>query len=152
MPVGPITGLQSEQFGQLEDLLDRSGLPSEDCAEQAGIFYGVFDGGELIAAGGLETAQQYSLLRSVVVNPDYRGRGLARAISEFLIDKAESEGRLAVFLLTETAANYFEKLGFDRLPRDQVPGAIARTRQFASLCPDSAVCMTMRLPRSSRRR
>jgi amino-acid N-acetyltransferase len=75
----------------------------------------------------------------------YRNRGLARVMVEFLINQARSEGRKAVYLLTETAETYFEKLGFSKLDRAQVPLEITFTRQFTSLCPDTASCMIMTL-------
>jgi amino-acid N-acetyltransferase len=148
MPVGPIAGLQPADLAQLESLLGAQHLPYEDCAEQLGIFCGIFDGDELIAAGGLEPAGEYALLRSIVVQQRYRARGLAQAITEEILRQAEAEGRVAVYLLTETAEDYFARQGFEKVVRAAVPAAIARTRQFASLCPDSASCMRMTLPRS----
>jgi amino-acid N-acetyltransferase len=120
-------------------------LPTEDCAEQTHNFYGIFDKDDLVAAGGLEPAANYALLRSLVVQERYRDRGLARVMSEFLINQAHSEGKKAVYLLTETAERYFEKLGFCRLDRAKVPLEIMQTRQFTSLCPDTANCMVIKL-------
>jgi amino-acid N-acetyltransferase len=147
VPTGPIVGLRPADLPQLQALLRAHHLPDEDCAEQVQIFCGIFDGDELIAAGGLEPAAEYALLRSIVVAERYRGRGLAQSISDHLLRQAESEGRAAVYLLTETAEDYFAERGFERVARDQVPDAITRTRQFSSLCPDSASCMRMTLPR-----
>lgn len=146
LPEYSIARLQPEQLPRLVDLLDSNGLPSQDCAERSDIFYGIIDRGRLIAAGGLEPAAEFALLRSLVVHPRYRGRGLARLMTEFLIAQAQAQGSQAIYLLTETAADYFEHLGFCRVSRDRVPAAIMRTRQFASLCPDSASCLLMRLP------
>jgi len=147
MSLDAIVGLRSSDLPQLENLLHANRLPTQDCAEQPEIFYGIYNHGALIAAGGLEPAENHVLLRSVVVHPQFRGRGLARRISEFLIGRAESEGRTAVYLLTETAANYFENLGFAAVSRENVPLSITRTRQFSALCPDSASCLVMTLPR-----
>lgn len=147
MPFSPIVRLQPANLARLEALLRQNNLPAQDCAAQARNFYGIFEGDELIAAGGLEPAADCALLRSVVVKKQYRDSGLARKISAYLIGVAEAEGKQAVYLLTETAASYFRKLGFAPLPRAEVPAAIAQTRQFSILCPDSADCMVMRLPR-----
>jgi amino-acid N-acetyltransferase len=147
MPVSPIVRLQPANLAQLEALLRHNNLPTQDCAAPAQNFYGMFDGEELIAAGGLEPAANYALLRSIVVKKQYRASGLARNIAEYLISLAEAEDRQAVYLLTETAGSYFEKLGFTPLPRAEVPAAIAQTQQFSALCPDSASCLVMRLPR-----
>jgi len=148
MPISPIVWLSADRLNQLETLLSANGLPLEDVVEQAEIFCGVFDGENLVAAGGLEAAGNDCLLRSVVVKSSYRGQGLARAITEFLLRQARSQGRSAVYLLTETAAQYFENLGFRQVSRAQVPAAIARTRQFSSLCPDGASCLMTKLPRN----
>lgn len=144
MSLSPIVRLQPANLAQLEGLLHDNNLPAEDCAAQARIFFGIFDGDELIAAGGLEPAADYALLRSVVVQKPYRGSGLARSISRYLIGLAEADGKKAIYLLTETAEAYFKKLGFSSVDRAQVPVEITRTRQFTSLCPDTASCMVLR--------
>jgi amino-acid N-acetyltransferase len=126
MPVGSIVRLQPGHLAQLEDLLCRNHLPTQDCVEQAQNFYGIFDRDMLIAAGGLEPAADYALLRSVVVMEQYRGSGLARKISAYLIS---------------------QKLGFSPQSRAEVPAAIAQTRHFSALCPDSASCLVMQIPR-----
>ena len=147
MPSGPVIPLRPAQLPLLESLLAGNALPTDDCAEQAENFYGIFEQDRLIAAGGLEPAGEFFLLRSVVVDPAYRGRGLARAVTEYLLGRAGSANSPAVYLLTETAADYFARLGFETVARDNVPTAIARTRQFSSLCPDSAHCMAINLAR-----
>lgn len=148
MPAGYLVRLRPAQLPQLEALLAGNSLPVEDCAEQAENFYGIFERDRLIAAGGLQPAGEYFLLRSVVVDPACRGRGLARELSEFLLGRAEAANSPAVYLLTETAAEYFIRLGFVPAARGQVPEAVRQTRQFSSLCPDSAQCLVLRLPRN----
>ncbi len=145
MPVGSIVRLRSRDLARLESLLRSNHLPTEDCVEQAQNFYGIFDEDDLVATAGLEPTAKYALLRSVVVQERYRDRGLARVLSEFLINQADSEGKKAVYLLTETAETYFENLGFSKVDRAQVPFEITQTRQFTSLCPDTASCMIVKL-------
>ncbi len=147
MPVSPIVKLQSGHMAQFEALLGHNHLPVQDCAAPALRFFGIFDGDELIAAGGFEPAADYVLMRSIVVKPQYRSSGLARSISEHLIGLAETGGKQAVYLLTETAGSYFQMLGFTPVSRANVPAAIAQTQQFSALCPDSASCLMMALPR-----
>jgi len=139
--------LQTAQLPRLKALLKANRLPDDDCAEQAENFYGIVEHDRLIAAGGLQPAGEYFLLRSVVVDEACRGQGLARALTEFLLAKAEDAGSPAVYLLTETAADYFARLGFETVARERVPAAIRQTRQFASLCPAGARCMVIGLPR-----
>lgn len=146
LPAGAIVHLHSAQLPQLQALLEASHLPVDDCAEQADNFYGIVERDRLIAAGGLQPAGEYYLLRSLVVDQACRGRGLARALVKFLLARAGDAGSPAVYLLTETAADYFASLGFETVARERVPAAIRQTRQFASLCPDDARCMVIGLP------
>ena len=141
-----IVELGQSDLEQLRALLTANHLPDDDCADQLQGICGIFEGAELIAAGGLEQAAPYALLRSVVVRRDHRGRGLAKRITGHLLHRAESQGVVAVYLLTETAPYFFAKLGFRRVEREAVPAAVRRTRQFASLCPQSASCMCIDLP------
>jgi N-acetylglutamate synthase-like GNAT family acetyltransferase len=151
MPARPadqtIVKLRSADLTRLQALLRENRLPDDDCAEQAANFRALYEGAELVAAGGLEPAGDCVLLRSVVVRKDRRGRGLARQMTDYLLQQAEADGKLAVYLLTETAEGYFRRLGFRTIDRGGVPAAIRQTRQFASLCPDSASCLYLPLPR-----
>ena len=148
MPTDDIVNLRVADLALLEALLRANQLPADDCREQAGNFYAVYSGTDLIAAGGLEPAGDYALLRSVVVAQQLRGRGLAQRLTDHLLHRAEADGRSAVYLLTDTAADYFSRLGFSPVERDRVPPSITRTRQFSSLCPDTASCLYLPLPRS----
>jgi len=138
---GAIVELPRSQLAQLQALLRAHQLPDEDCADPALYVCAIFDGDELIAAGGLEPTASCALLRSIVVRPDYRALGLARRIIDHLLARAAGEERLEVYLLTETAEKYFALLGFQPVERFEVPTAVARTRQFSTLCPQSACCM-----------
>ena len=142
-----IIPLRRADLAQLEALLQDNHLPTEDCAEQAQHYCASYAGNELIAAGAIEPVAQCGLLRSVVVREGYRGRGLAQRMTTHLLDQARDEGRVAIYLLTETAQSYFADLGFVPMARADVPKAVSLTRQFASLCPDSACCMYFPLER-----
>ena len=143
-----IVKLEREDLPLLAALLRANHLPDDDCAEQAQHFCALYRDGELVAAGGLEPAGDYALLRSIVVQAPHRGQGLARRITEHLLQRAGQGGVRAVYLLTESAADYFTGLGFRPVARADVPPDIVRTRQFSALCPDSASCLFLPLPRA----
>jgi amino-acid N-acetyltransferase len=50
-----------------------------------------------------------------------------------------------LFLLTTTAEPIFARWGFRRVDRAEAPPAIRESREFASLCPASAVFMARRV-------
>ena len=142
-PVPLIVKLQATDLAQLEALLQANGLPIDDCADQLDAFFGVFENSRLVAAGGLEPAGDDALLRSIVVDSNYRSRGMAASITEFFIAEARSRSLQSIYLLTETAEDYFARFGFESVARDQAPTLIRQTRQFAGLCPGSASFMRL---------
>ncbi|HQU71226.1 MAG TPA: GNAT family N-acetyltransferase, partial [Calditrichia bacterium] len=112
-------------------------------ARQDTRLWGIRDGETWVGLVGLSPVGEDMLLRSLGVDLAYRQGGLGGQLTGFAVAQAGSEGAGRIFLLTTTAAAFFEKYGFRRLERDAVPPAIARHRQFTSLCPDSAVVMVL---------
>lgn len=116
-------------------------LPIDDLTEAGRTFFRFTGGSKTVGFGGLELFDGCALLRSVVVPADQQGRGVGQAITRLLLDKANGADASAVYLLTDTAAPFFEALGFRAIPRDVAPAAILATRQAANLCPASATLM-----------
>lgn len=129
-------------YTDLIELLHAAGLNTDDLSRTAlPWFRGCYRSGSLAAAGGLELHGDTALLRSLAVRPDGRGRGLGRALLDELEALACASGVRDLYLLTETAAEFFARHGYLAAPRDSAPARIRATRQFAELCPDSAVFM-----------
>ncbi len=53
---------------------------------------------------------------------------------------AHADGAASAYLLTTTAAPYFERFGFTEVPRTSAPAALQASSEFASVCPASATC------------
>ena len=70
---------------------------------------------------------------------------LAKAIFLHLQASAQQQGVTNLYLLTNSAENYFKVLGFSPVLRSNVPLAIQNAAQFSSLCPDSATVMVLYL-------
>jgi amino-acid N-acetyltransferase len=127
--------------GALE-LLARSALEQHGVAERFGHYFVVReDDGRVVAVGGLEVYGEHGLLRSVAVDPDYRGQGLAAALVAAVIERAQLLELSAVYLLTTTARDYFGRHGFTEDGRDHAPAAIRESWEFKSGCPATAVLM-----------
>ncbi len=134
------------ELTRIAALLAEAGLPDDDLAEPGRRFWRFCDArGETIGVGGLELCGTEALLRSVLVLAGRRRSGLGRGIVAHLLAEAGVRGARRVFLLTTSAQPFFAALGFAVTGRAAVPPAIAATREFATLCPASAVCMTKAL-------
>lgn len=109
------------------------------------IYLGIKSAEGLSAAGGLELHPPYALLRSVAVQPDYQGRGLATIICNALLDRASKCNVHDLYLLTQSASGFFAGIGFKVEDRSKAPALIRNTCQFAQLCPADAVLMKKQL-------
>ncbi|HEX8243382.1 MAG TPA: GNAT family N-acetyltransferase, partial [Longimicrobium sp.] len=96
-------------------------------------------------AAGMEVYGGAGLLRSVAVDAGWQGRGLGAALTRERLAWAAARGLEEVYLLTDTAAGYFPKLGFAPVDRGQVPEAVRGSLQFTAVCPASAAVMVLRL-------
>ena len=113
-------------------------LPASDLAGAGQQFFSL---NSAAAFGGYFVAGANALLRSIVVPPSARGRGLGQAIVTALLRQLEDQGVARAWLLTTTAQPFFERLGFVPVDRNSAPMAISTTPQFQGICPGSAAFM-----------
>lgn len=95
----------------------------------------------LIGSIGLEVYGKSALLRSLAVHPDFQGIGLGTRLVERIIEVAKKRGIIRLFLLTDTAEEFFEKKGFAVVTRDQVPEDMKKSIEFTTLCTSSPSMM-----------
>lgn len=125
----------------VEALLRSADLPSEDVAPHLGAFLVAERNGALVACAGLELLGSEALVRSVAIAEPLRGAGLGAALCDTLLGDARRRGVRDAYLLTTTAPRFFARLGFAPIARDTVPASVRATREFADLCPASAIVM-----------
>ena len=124
------------------DLLGRSELTEQDVSERWGHYFVVHeDDGRVVAVAGLEIHGEDGLLRSVAVDHDYRGQGLAASLVEAAMERARRVQLRSVYLLTTTARDYFARRGFADCPRADAPAAIRESWEFRTGCPSTAAFM-----------
>jgi homocysteine S-methyltransferase len=134
-----------EDMPGIRRLLEGSRLPIADLDGSVPDFLVARDGAALVGVGGLEAHGDAGLLRSVVVADRLRGTGLGRVLVDSVESAARNQGLRELVLLTETARDFFARLGYAEIARDQAPAAIRGSAEFRSLCPQSATCMSKRL-------
>ena len=129
----------------IRNLLERNGLPTGDLGTARPEFVVAARDGQIVGVGALEHFGGAALLRSVAVEAQLRGSGVGRLIVEELERRASSASISELILLTLTARDFFERLGYGARERGQVPPAVQESAEFRSLCPASAVCMSKTL-------
>jgi amino-acid N-acetyltransferase len=145
-PLVSIRPARAEDLPRVCALLTAAQLPLDGLEEQFGDGYAVAEAnGSIVGAEGIETYEEAGLLRSAVVDPSWRGRGVGDALTRDRLAWAKARGLREVYLLTTTAADYFPRYGFVRVSRTSAPTALQRSREFAEACPQTAVTMRLLL-------
>ncbi|HYD68629.1 arsenic resistance N-acetyltransferase ArsN2 [Azospirillum sp.] len=126
----------------IKALLEAAKLPASDLVESGTVLLVAVDRGRIAGCVGIEPFGECGLIRSLAVDPEVRGGGLARALVARAEALAAAGGIASLHLLTTDAVPFWEHLGWVRVPRESVPDAVRGSRQFTGLCPASAVCMT----------
>ena len=130
------------ELDAIAGLLRGADLPVEDLnAPMLDAFVVATEGGACVGVVGLEVHESNALLRSLAVESRYRSRGLGARLVDAIEAEARARGVAALYLLTTTAAAFFERAGYAAHDRAAVPPSIAATTEFSSLCPDTADCL-----------
>jgi amino-acid N-acetyltransferase len=129
----------------IRDRLQRSDLPTSDLGTARPDVVIAERAGELIGIAALERCGTAALLRSVAVEPQWRGCGVGRLIVAELEQRARAAGIAELIPLTLTARDFFARLGYGSKPREEVPAAVLGRAEFRSPCPASAHCMAKTL-------
>lgn len=130
---------------EIEGLLEAGMLPTDGFELALGTAVVAREDGRIVGCAAIEPHGSVALLRSVCVAPDHRGLGLGRR----LVDRAETVAAALeiaeLFLLTETAADWFAQLGYVPGSRDSAPAAIQTSPEFTGACPESAALYRKRV-------
>jgi amino-acid N-acetyltransferase len=122
-------------------LLGSCGLPPDGLLDHMGTALVARSGDRIVGSAALEVYDDGALLRSVAVDAALRGTGLGHRLTVAALDLARTLNVPAVYLLTNTAAAFFPKFGFERIERTGVPEGVRGSIEFQSVCCSSAVAM-----------
>ena len=145
---GPASGrtpeiglLRPEETPGLLALLERCGLPEAGVRDHLEAALVAREEGRIVGSAVLELSEDGALLRSVAVETPLRGTGLGTRLTERALSLAGERGVRRVFLLTETAGDFFPRFGFRRIERAEVPSSVRESREFQGACRETALVM-----------
>lgn len=130
-----------EDVPAIEELLASSGLTAVEIAAGRERFL-VADRGGVAGAVGSEYVPGAVLLRSLAVAPAARKAGIAAALMDAALARAEAAGCAVAYLFTNTAAAYFAGRGFKLAERGDVPQALLDNPAVSTCC---SSCAAMKL-------
>ena len=129
----------------MESLLAAIGLPLDGL--EIALHTAVVARGEggVVGCAAFEPYGSIGLLRSVCVAAHLRGAGLGRKLVGAIEQLAAAVGISELFLLTDTAEEWFTGLGYVPAVRTSVPAALRASPEFTGACPESAAVLHKRL-------
>lgn len=126
-------------------LLRVNNLPVDDIKVGEQQFFIAKTNEQIVGCIGIEIYGKDAILRSLAVDEMYRHQKIANRLYLQLLDDCLENGITRLYLLTNTAQGYFERLGWNIANRSEVPAAVGASAEFAHLCPSTAVCMELSL-------
>lgn len=129
----------------IQTWLEQHQLPTDDLPDILNCLYLGVQDDCIVGVGGIERHGHDGLLRSLVITPALQRQGYGQQLCHQLIQQAHAEGLQALYLLTNTAPDFFARLGFEQIERRSAPATMQQTTEFKTLCPDSAICMRLLL-------
>jgi len=106
-----IKGFVQGDEKEIVKLLSQAKLPTQGLTLEKLKHFLVAKGkeGSVIGAIGVELYQDVGLLRSLVVHPSYRGKGLGKRLTREVESFAQQKRVKTLFLLATTAAEFLKK-------------------------------------------
>ena len=139
-----IVPASQNSFSAAIALLKKNNLPTEDLDPGKQLFV-IEERDEVVATVAVEYDYNNALLRSLSVAEEKRGLGLGKELVDFAEDYINKQGVQTIYLLTTTAADFFQKRGYKIIDRNNVPEFIQNTREYGVLCASSSTLMKKEL-------
>ena len=133
------------ELSSILNLLNEADLPNEGVKDHLSNFLTLKGNGdsnlEPWGCAGLEIYGDSALLRSMAISPEYQGKGLGTLLTEAIIEDARKKGIGTLFLLTDTAEDFFRRFGFHTVEREIIPGNVKTSVEFTKLCLEAPAMM-----------
>jgi glycerol 3-phosphatase-2 len=144
IPRGEFRRARDDDAPDVRRLLESSGLSSRGLETRIAHTWLCAEG-HVDATACMDQVEGYGILRAVAVREALRGKGLGLLAVAAALADALARGMSHVSLFTESAAPFFERLGFRTVDRADLPGPVGTSAHASEECATSAVAMTLDL-------
>jgi UDP-N-acetylmuramate: L-alanyl-gamma-D-glutamyl-meso-diaminopimelate ligase len=143
----PVMPARRQDIEEIRGLLRQVGLGPDDVREDAyGNFLVLRNENGFVGCVGLEVSGEDAILRSLAVNKDARGVGYGWLLADTVINVARARGVRRLYLLTDTASDFFAaKHGFRVVDLSTVGPEVASSSTFQSHRDNGHVAMRLDL-------
>lgn len=135
-----------EEVEEVLKLLKTTNLPVSDLSTGHRQFLVAVADNDVKGCVAVEIYGKNGLLRSLAVDVNFRQKSIGGKLVSEAEKWATENGIKSLYLLTTTAAGFFSKInGWKETDRMTVPNEVAKSTEFASICPSTAICMQKEL-------
>lgn len=124
-------------------LVADAGLPLDGLGVVPTDFFVAREDDAVVGTAALEHHSGHGLLRSVVVAESHRGSGIGTRLVAAAERAARDAGLAGIYLLTETAEDFFAARGYRVIARDAGPAAVMSSVEWSEACSVNAVPMSL---------
>ena len=122
----------------IEELLHQHGLSLDGLATCIPSCLLGRDGDRVVGIAALEVYGPAAVLKAVLVDAEYRCRGLGRQLTAAALDLAWQHRVRTIYVAPRDAAEFFRSFGFTQIHQQQVESAV---RQAASIADTPDTCI-----------
>ncbi|HTM22266.1 MAG TPA: GNAT family N-acetyltransferase, partial [Kofleriaceae bacterium] len=142
----PVKPACADDMADIRQILDEVGLPHRDLTDRQLLdFLVLHNETGFVGCVGLELYGEDAILRSLAVKKEHRSTGYGWMLADTIINTARHRGVRRVYLLTETASDFFAaKFGFHVVVPSTISAAVIQSSVFRER-PETAVAMRLDL-------
>ena len=134
-----------EDRDEVASLLGQAGLPALPPRFPLTNLAVALEDSSVVGVVALKVIGRVGLLRSAAVAPSYARRGVGTSLIHNLLARAHELSLRELYLLTENAQHFFERLDFVVVPHESAPAEVRSTLECHEQCPESATLMRVTL-------
>ena len=134
-----------EEVTEVDALLKANSLPPLPMQTSLSNVLIALDQGSVIGAIALEVVARRGLLRPAAVSQAYQDGTAGESLVRSLIARAHELSLRELYLLTDSASEFFAALGFSPVSRAAVPSDVRSGCESWEQCPESAEIMRLDL-------
>jgi len=140
-----IRQVTDEDYSDVVNLLEMNNLPLEGVKEHFKHFFIIKENLEILGCIGLEVYEPDGLIRSVSVSKNAQKQGVGHELVTNIEKYASKLKLIDLYLLTDSAPDFFKKFGYNIIERDSIVSGITNSIEFTQVCADKGVLMKKRI-------
>ncbi|MCY3413346.1 MAG: GNAT family N-acetyltransferase [Candidatus Heimdallarchaeota archaeon] len=124
--------MTEDDFPRVKQLLLAEKLPLDDLENHTKhiLVLVSFNTNEILGCVAIEKYEEIGLLRSMVVEKGFQGKGLGTIMQQDIENYARDINLSTLYLFTNTAESFFSARGYDKITREDGDDRLKQSKEF----------------------